>query len=132
MIAAPTQQTGLNLRTPLIALLGIACAFALARILLHGWIALPVCGWHWLTGTPCPLCGGVRCLDALSHGEILRALTLNPLVFFGSASGLAWALHPRLRHWFQTQATNASPGRSVRWLASAALINWVYLIAVLQ
>jgi len=128
MIAAPTRHTGLNLQTPLMALLGIACALALARMVLHGWVAPPVCGWRWLTGLPCPLCGGIRCLDALSHREVLRALALNPLVFLGSAGMLTWAFNSRLRHWLQTQ----SPSRWSRWLAMVALINWIYLIAALR
>jgi hypothetical protein len=128
MIAAPSQTPALNLRRALITLLGIALALASARMAVQGWVTLPACGWRWLTGLPCPLCGGIRCLDALSHGEILRALTLNPLVFFGLAGGLTVALHSRLRHWMQTQ----SPARWVRWLSIVALINWFYLIAVLQ
>lgn len=131
MIAGTSRQPALNLRMAAFALLGIAFALAVARIAKQGGVALPVCGWRWLTGLPCPLCGGVRCLDALSHGEILRALALNPMVFLGLVGGLTLTLHSRLRRWLQMHA----PARRGCWLAMvamAALINWIYLIAVLR
>ncbi len=126
MMSATSQQPALNLRMTAIALLGMALALVLARLTVQGWVALPVCGWRWLTGIPCPLCGGVRCLDALSHGQLLRALALNPMVFLGCVGGLAWAFNSGLRHWLQTK----SPARWGRWIVLAAVINWVYLIAV--
>lgn len=128
MNATPSQQTGRILRLALETLLGITLAMGLARAVLQGWVALPPCGWRWLTGLPCPFCGGIRCLVALSHGEILGALAMNPMVFLGLAGGLVWALNARLRHWLQIHA----PARRVRWLALIALINWIYLIAVLR
>lgn len=129
MNAAQSQQTGLNLRPALATLLGFALAMGLARAVLHGWVALPSCGWHWLTGLPCPLCGGVRCLDALSHGKILGALALNPMVVLGVAGGLVCAFHSRLRRWLQTWAPSAS---GLGWMGVIALINWLYLIVVLR
>jgi hypothetical protein len=117
-----------NLRLALSALLGIALALALARLIMQGRVALPVCGWRWLTGLPCPFCGGVRCLDAASHGNFHRSLALNPLVFLGLTGGLAWTLISRLRHFLQTHA----PVHWVRWLAMVVLINWIYLIAIFR
>ena len=42
-----------------------------------------VCGFHWLSGLPCPLCGMTRALSLLLRGEWQRALemhALSPLV----------------------------------------------------
>lgn len=39
---------------------------------------VPPCPLRTLTGIPCPLCGMTRGVTALVHGELGRALTLNP------------------------------------------------------
>jgi len=43
-----------------------------------------VCGFHWLTGRPCPLCGMTRAFVCLTKGDWLMALRFNilsPLLF---------------------------------------------------
>lgn len=56
----------------------------------------PACLFHKLTGLPCPMCGGTRSARALLHGDIDRALYLNPLsipaiaLFLAVATVLAW------------------------------------------
>lgn len=40
----------------------------------------PICPLHAATGLYCAGCGATRALHALLHGEILRALSLNPLL----------------------------------------------------
>ena len=41
---------------------------------------LPVhCPFKFVTGLPCPGCGGTRAVMALLHGQILEAIYLNPL-----------------------------------------------------
>lgn len=37
------------------------------------------CPFHWLTGIPCPGCGGTRAAIQLLHGNLLAALKINPL-----------------------------------------------------
>ena len=39
---------------------------------------VPPCPLRTLTGVPCPLCGSTRGVIAAVHGDIGRALTLNP------------------------------------------------------
>jgi hypothetical protein len=41
---------------------------------------LPLCPFHALSGLQCPLCGGLRAVDALAHGRITPALHDNVLV----------------------------------------------------
>ena len=53
-----------------------AFLFLMAVYLLQ----LPIqCPFKWLTGFPCPGCGGTRVLVALLHGQFIEALSINPL-----------------------------------------------------
>jgi hypothetical protein len=53
-------------------------------VILWG-VALPeqshydLCGFHWLTGRPCPLCGLTRALLALGKGHWKQAVQLHAL-----------------------------------------------------
>lgn len=38
-----------------------------------------VCGFHWITGRPCPLCGMTRALSFLAKGEWTEAMRFHPL-----------------------------------------------------
>lgn len=40
---------------------------------------IPLCGYHWLTGHPCPLCGLTRAMVAIAAGHWADALRLNAL-----------------------------------------------------
>lgn len=40
---------------------------------------LPPCPFHWLTGLYCPGCGATRALHALLHGNLQKALSMNPV-----------------------------------------------------
>ncbi|HBY61517.1 MAG TPA: hypothetical protein DEH78_16975 [Solibacterales bacterium] len=76
--------------------------------------AVSVCGFHWLTGRICPLCGMTRALAALSRGEWTRALefhALSPLVL--AVAVAVFGLRLRL------------PG--VSWIALAALFAAYWL-----
>ncbi|MFA7343710.1 MAG: DUF2752 domain-containing protein [Terrimicrobiaceae bacterium] len=39
------------------------------------------CGFHAMSGLPCPLCGGTRAARAVLHGDLQAAAYLNPLAF---------------------------------------------------
>ena len=50
-----------------------------------------LCGFRWLTGHPCPLCGMSRAFFALAKGHLLEALRFNalsPLAFVVSGAML--------------------------------------------
>lgn len=40
---------------------------------------LSLCGFLWLTGRPCPLCGLTRALACLLRGDLALAASLHPL-----------------------------------------------------
>jgi len=69
------------------------------------WMAAPpaiaVCGFHYLTGRPCPLCGLTRALFALAKGHGGEALRLHPLAPLGFAMlfALFWDHPLRGRLW---------------------------------
>ena len=55
-------------------------------------IALPPCPFYYLTGHPCPFCGGTRSFAYMWQGDLANAVRLYPLgpVFFvGSLVGTA-------------------------------------------
>jgi hypothetical protein len=61
--------------------------------------AVRLCGFHWLTGRPCPLCGLTRALFALAKGHWAEAVHFNALAPLGFAMlfGLFW--NGRMRAW---------------------------------
>ncbi len=40
---------------------------------------LRLCGFYWLTGHPCPLCGLTRAMFALAKGHFAEAIHFNAL-----------------------------------------------------
>lgn len=91
----------------------------------------PVCGFHAVTGKPCPTCGTTRSLMALFRGRILEALRDNPL------AALVFGL---LALWVAAGAVSRLAGRNLfveippreeklLWLLLllAFLLNWAYL-----
>jgi len=82
----------------------VASASLLAAM---AWVTIPanppfqLCGFHWLTGRPCPLCGLTRALFALAKGQWAAALhfnTLSPLAF-AMLFSLFWEGPVRSRLW---------------------------------
>jgi hypothetical protein len=60
-----------------------------------------LCGFHWLTGRPCPLCGLTRAMFALAKGQWSQAVhwnALSPLAFL-MLFGLLWNGPVRGRLW---------------------------------
>lgn len=64
---------------PLWRLLAIELC-ALAIVIGVHYLQLPIqCPFKWVTGVPCPGCGGTRALLAILHGHFIEALSINPL-----------------------------------------------------
>jgi hypothetical protein len=55
-------------------------------------LAAPPCPFFYLTGHPCPFCGGTRSFAYMWHGDIADAVRLYPLgpaMFVGTFAGAA-------------------------------------------
>jgi Protein of unknown function (DUF2752) len=88
-------------------LLGVLCVVAVPSTPV-----LTVCGYHWLTGRMCPLCGLTRGVFSLVKGHWREAVGFNaltPLVFvmlLGSVAGIRF----RRREWTGAAAIFAAYG----------------------
>ncbi len=60
-----------------------------------------LCGFYWLTGRPCPLCGLTRALFALAHGRWTEAMHFHALSPLGLVMllSLFWEIPQRARLW---------------------------------
>ncbi len=63
----------------LLALYALTIGTAVCLVCFYEQLPLILCPFRLLTGIPCPGCGGIRAANALLHGEILKALYINPL-----------------------------------------------------
>lgn len=75
--------------------LGIA-ALAFAALFAYTPAAEPhirLCGFYWLTGHPCALCGMTRAMFAIAKGHFAEAVRFNALAPLGFAMtfGLFWS-----------------------------------------
>ena len=81
---------------------GAVCLFGcLAWFTVPAHPAVRFCGFYWLTGRPCPLCGMTRALFALAKGHWAEAIhfhALSPLGFCMLFS-LFWKGRARGRLW---------------------------------
>lgn len=64
--------------------------------------ALRLCGFHWLTGRACPLCGVTRGVFSLAKGHLAEALHFNALAPLAFAMLFALFISGRLRNWLWT------------------------------
>lgn len=71
-----------------------------------------LCGFYWLTGRPCPLCGMTRALFALAKGHWVEALRFHALSPLGLAMllSLFWQTPLRARLWTAGAAAIACYG----------------------
>ena len=74
---------------PVFFLLLLVC-LELSVLMVQFHLAFPACGLRWLTGLPCPLCGGTRCLASLAHLQLSSAFLFNPLVCVLSLAISGW------------------------------------------
>ena len=128
--AAPAQRAN---RWPVIAFAGCLLALGGLRLAVAWQWPLPGCRFHAVTGLPCMSCGSTRAALALTHGEWLEAMRLNPLAclaFLAVATAfLLWCadasfgsrLLSTARQWL-----SRLPGW--RLFAVAVALNWAYLI----
>jgi hypothetical protein len=96
----------------LLALSGVAGAFAL-RATASWWAgALPGCAVLEWTGLHCPGCGGTRCATRLFQGDLAGALAMNAAVVLVATAGIAVVAAAVWREWQGRPARGVPP-----WLA---------------
>ncbi len=92
-----------------------------------------MCPFKSATGAPCPGCGSLRTLDALAHGDLLRAVRMNPLTALALAAAAAWLGQAALamvlaRPRWRLEWTEGDLPR-LRWIAGVAVAStWVFLV----
>ena len=90
---------------------------------------VPGCVFHAVTGIPCPACGSTRAVIALAHGDIGRALALNPLATTAIVvGGAACVLAP---FWVALRGPVPIVAPSLRLrvlLVVAIAANWAWLV----
>jgi len=118
---------------------GVVLAAFLARAVIDGRVWHPGCGFRWMTGRPCPGCGGTHALAALAGGDPAAALAGNPLVAtlaLGLLGFAAVAILDRLVNRGRLVPAIHAQVRRVKgagWLiAAAVLLNWGYLLRVAE
>jgi hypothetical protein len=107
-------------------------------VLGAGWLRpvlsyAPDCVFKGLTGIPCPTCGATRSVVHLSHGDILSAFTMNPLMTLCLMSAVLYFIYslvsaafhlPRISFLFTDQERTIMRKGVVMLL----LVQWAYLI----
>jgi hypothetical protein len=98
-------------------------------------IGFPPCPFYYLTGHPCPFCGGTRSFAYMWEGDISNAVRLYPLgpaLFTGTILGTAglaaglvtgrtWSQQLTSRHWRLLSTFGVS----------ALLISWALKVFIL-
>ncbi len=116
---------------------GIALLMLIAARVLPLHLLAPTCVLYGLTGIPCPTCGSTRSLVFLAHGDLSRALFLNPLVVAACITAHLALLYsmitlipgiPRVGIHLSNQEITVIKSVAV----CLFLVNWAYLIMTLR
>ncbi|OLT29140.1 hypothetical protein BJF83_00550 [Nocardiopsis sp. CNR-923] len=83
----------------------------------------PTCPWLLLTGTQCPGCGTMRAVALVTHGDVLGAASMNPLLVFGFAPFLAYSY---VRWFGDSLRRRTSPRR-----AAPLWFHWTLIVSIL-
>ncbi len=91
----------------------------------------PPCGFHLMTGHPCPTCGATRATYDLVRGHWETALMTNPFFTLVIWSLLLWVAVGALAWIAGRSFTIQVSQREEKWwwlfLLAAFLVNWAYL-----
>lgn len=115
---------------------GIALLALLAGRFLPVLALAPSCVFKELTGVPCPTCASTRSIVYLSHGDIVSAFFMNPLVLAGVLAALVYLFYSLVTFFFAVPrlvvAFSGKEKDRIRALAVLlVLANWLYLVITL-
>lgn len=96
-----------------------------ARLAMH-FFPFPICGFRWLTGLPCPFCGGTRCVVFFVSGHWIKAFLMNPLVFLACVYFLFHALFKAITRRSLPLFAGWKPSMGI--VITLVLAHWGYLI----
>jgi hypothetical protein len=94
--------------------------------------AAPPCALRQVVGLPCPTCGTLRAVQALTEGRIAAATLASPLAVLGVLAVAGWglaAVAATLRPaWRRRLETAPGERRRLGWaLAGLVVANWLWL-----
>lgn len=113
----PLRRARRRLGTASARLLGVGLAVAAVVALDPDRRDIPLCPFHAMTGLLCPLCGSLRAVNHLAHGDLVAALHSNVVFVLGLPLGLAlWLAGERMTSWLPT----TRPGTRSRTVATCA------------
>lgn len=123
LLSPPERQwrSALTLGWPL-ALLGAPLLLSLGD--------LPLCGFHHLTGLPCPLCGGTRACAALVEGNFLAAWQFNPGVLVILSLAAAYSVQLGFEAWTGRRVQRWRIGADA-WRAGLVVLLAVWVLRLL-
>ena len=92
----------------------------------------PGCVFRGLTGVPCPTCGSTWSLVHLSHGDILSAFSMNPLVTLVMIAAVLYFFFSLILLAFDLPRITCILTEKEKSLARAAVVmlllaQWAYL-----
>ena len=86
-----------------------------------------LCPWRLLTGIPCPGCGGIRAMGAISTGQFEQAWLLNPITFLVCGVVLVWAV--RITPLVEFSRKSLTMFRSQSLLLQVMILSLSYALA---
>ena len=86
-----------------------------------------LCPWRLLTGYPCPGCGGIRAMGAISTGQFEQAWLLNPIAFLVCGVVLVWAV--RITPLVEFSRKSLTMFRSQSLLLQVMILSLSYALA---
>ena len=116
----------------------VALAWPLTReasLRTNGFEDGPVlCPWRLLTGYPCPGCGGIRAMGAISTGQFEQAWLLNPVAFLVCGVVLVWAFRitPLIKIAQQASIKFRSQAFAIQVITMALLYAFVWIAVVVR
>ena len=93
-----------------------------------------LCPWRLLTGYPCPGCGGIRAMGAISTGQFEQAWLLNPVAFLACFVLIVWAFRitPLIKIAQQASIKFRSQAFAIQVITMALLYAFVWIAVVVR